>query len=157
MERIELSEAWEQMFSYGPAVWIGVLCGIGTFIVEIILCQKRIIFGGAEKKREEAIKAGNVLQGTQVSCRYEDKSSNSRAVSRKYFAWYEYNLNGKTKKKQVISTSIMPPRTITLYYLSSSGKVFSEYDMGRNPLKVLLYIVPVAIAIFVMKLLGYTG
>lgn len=49
-DRMTISEAIDALIGYGPAVWIGVLAAIVTFIIEVILCTKGIIFAGGEKK-----------------------------------------------------------------------------------------------------------
>ena len=43
-EQIGLKEAWEQLLSYDPAVWVGVFTAIIVFAIEIILHNKNIIF-----------------------------------------------------------------------------------------------------------------
>ena len=75
--------------------------------------------------------------------------------NRVYIADYEYTVNGKRRTKQVTSTSVKPPLTITLYYLNSPNKVFAESDLGKNPLQILLYIVPVLVAYIVATALGF--
>lgn len=149
-DQIGLKEAWEQLLSYDPAVWIGVFTAIVIFAIEIVLYKKGIIFSGGEKKIAKAKAKGNVLSATQVKCRYYDKSSGAR----NYVATYEYEFNGLHTKKVVTSNSI-PPLKITLYY--DNGKVFSESDIGSSPLKILMYIIPIIAAITVMMALGFKG
>ena len=64
-DRVTLSEAIEILAGYGPAVWLGVLAAAVTFIVEIILCAKGVLFAGGEKKNKRAKKKGDVTRGTQ--------------------------------------------------------------------------------------------
>ena len=64
-------------------------------------------------------------------------------------------MNGKTGKYQVVSTSLEPPRTIPIYYDKNFNKVFSNYGKKSNPLIVLIYIIPILVAYFIMKLLGF--
>lgn len=149
-DQIGLKEAWEQLLSYDPAVWIGVFTAIVIFAIEIVLYKKGIIFSGGEKKIAKAKAKGNVLSAMQVKCRYYDKSSGAR----NYVATYEYEFNGLHTKKVVTSNSI-PPLKITLYY--DNGKVFSESDIGSSPLKILMYIIPIIAAITVMMALGFKG
>lgn len=149
-DQIGLKEAWEQLLSYDPAVWIGVFTAIAIFAIEIVLHKKGIIFSGDEKRIAKAKAKGNVLSATQVKCRYYDKSSGAR----NYVATYEYEFNGLHTKKVVTSNSI-PPLKIALYY--DNGKVFSEFDVGSSPLKLLMYIIPIIAAITVMMALGFKG
>lgn len=53
-ERVTLSEAFEILAGYGPAVWLGVLAAIATFIIEVVLCTKGILFAGGEQKLKRA-------------------------------------------------------------------------------------------------------
>ena len=43
-DRITLTEAFHALAGYGAAFWCGAAAGIATFIIEIILCQKGILF-----------------------------------------------------------------------------------------------------------------
>lgn len=156
-ERADISDFWSIMAGYGPAFWCGVITAVVVFIIEAILCKRGVIFAGGEKKLEKARKAGNVIEATMINCRYKDRAPDDKTANRMYIASYEYTFNGKKRRKSIVSTSIKPPSTIYLYYTSSHRKVFSEYDIGSNPLQILLYIVPVLAAFLVMRALGFNG
>ncbi len=143
----------KQLASYG-AVWCGVASAIIVFIVEIILCSKKIIFAGIEKKIEQARQKGNVIKGYRVNCRFNDRYPEEKTANRMWIASYKYELNGKEREYQVVSTSVEPSLSINLYY-TNSKKVFSEYNVGKNPLQILLYIIPVLVAFVIMMLMGY--
>ena len=49
------------------------------------------------------------------------------------------------------------PLIINLYYAVFGKKIFSEYDMGTGSLKILMYIIPIMVAYFVMRVMGYSG
>ena len=149
-EGISLKEVWEQLLSYDPAVWVGVFTAIIVFAIEIILHKKNIIFSGDDKRIAKAKAKGNVISATQVKCRYYDKNSGAR----NYVATYEYEFNG-THQKKVVTSNSQPPLKISLYY--DRNKVFSEYDIGSSPLKVLMYIIPIIVAITVMMSMGFRG
>ena len=70
-DRMTLAEAFSALAGYGPALWCGVAAAIATFVIEVILCKKGILFGGADKKLRWQSK------GTYVD-RYEDKLAISR-------------------------------------------------------------------------------
>lgn len=146
--QIGLKEAWQQLLSYDPAVWVGVLTAVAIFVLEIILHKKNILFSGDEKRIQKAKDKGNVITATQVKCRYYDKSSGAR----NYVATYEYNFNG-THQKRVVTSNSQPPLKISLYY--DKNKIFSEFDCGSSPLKLLMYIIPVAAAVAVMMAMGF--
>lgn len=156
-DEISLSNALHQLTGYGPAVWGGVFAAIAVFTVEIILCKRGILFACSEKKIANAKKAGHIITATMTSCRFNDRFPDNKTANRMYIAMYEYAVNGKVKTKQVVSTSMKPPTTISLYYTSNPNKSFSEYDVGKNPLKFLIYIIPVIVAYFMMQTLGFNG
>ncbi len=154
-DRVTLAEAFSALAGYGPALWCGVAAGIATFIVEVILCTKGILFAGADRKLALAKQRGHMLTATRTSLRFRDREPEGTRTNRIYIANYEYTVNGKRRTKQITSTSVKPPLTITLYYLSSRTKVFLEYDLGKNPLQILLYIVPILVAYLVATALGF--
>ena len=72
-----------------------------------------------------------------------------------YTGVYAYTVDGVTRTKRVVLSGTRPPRTLYFYYISTPKRVFSEYDMGKNPLKILLYLLPVLAAFVVMTALGF--
>lgn len=157
MDEVTLSEAFDILAGYGIEVWAGIFAAIFVFIFEIVLCKKGIIFASGEKKIEKAKREGKTLTATMTNCRYNDRAPQGKTANRMYIALYEYYVGTKRMTKQVVSTSVKPPHSITLYYTSSPTKTFSDYDVGKNPLKIIIYIVPVIVAFFVMKALGFNG
>ena len=154
-DRIGLAEALGELAGYGPALWCGVAAAIATFIIEIILCKKGILFAGTDRKIALAKQRGHLLTATRTSLRYRNRDPENTSTNRVYIANYEYVVDGIRRTKQVISTSLKPPTAITLYYVNSPNRAFSEYDGGKNPLQILLYIVPVLIAYVVATALGF--
>lgn len=152
----DLIDLWsELMQETEPSVWWGLLAAVITFVVLIRLDVKYRFFDGVEKKIEKARREGNVVVGKRIRCWYKDRSEKVGA-DRRYRATYQYTINGKTKTKQVISTSGEPPYTVSIYFpKANGGKVYTEYDGGKNPLKVLIYIIPIIVAYFVMTTLGF--
>ena len=96
-----------------------------------------------------------MLTAQRISLRFRDREPEDTTTNRVYIADYEYTVNGKRRTKQVTSTSVKPPLTITLYYLNSPNKVFAENELGKNPLQILLYIVPILVAYVVATALGF--
>ena len=154
-DRITLMEAFSALAGYGAAFWCGVAAAIVTFIIEIILCKKGILFAGADKKLALAKQRGHMLTAQRLSLRFRDRAPENTTTNRVYIADYEYTVNGERHTKQVTSTSVKPPLTITLYYLNSPNKVFAENELGKNPLQILLYIVPILVAYVVATALGF--
>ena len=153
MEQISIREALKIMASYDPAILCGVVVAILVFVVETILYSKKIIFGKAYKRKENAIKAGHVINATQVKCTYHDRGSNN---SRHYTAKYVYQVEG-VKKEKAVTSPHKPPLHIMLYYDKSPEKVYSDYDIVGETFRILLYIIPIVAAYCVMKLMGYSG
>lgn len=139
---------------FPPAVWCGALAALATFILEMVLVSKGIIFSGRNKRVEKARAAGRYMKGKQVKCRYHDSGSDQKTCNRRYVAQYEYTLNGKTKTKQVSSTGIRPGYTIWLYY-DEKGRVFTDDPPLTDILMIVLYIIPILVGGLVLELLGY--
>ena len=154
-ERVTLSEAFEILAGYGPAVWLGVLAAIATFIIEVVLCTKGILFAGGEQKLKRAKKDGKFVLGTLKDSWYKEREPEKKTANRLYTGIYEYTVDGVTRTKQLILSGRKPPHTLYFYYTSPPKHVFSEYDVGKNPLKILIYIIPVLVAFAVMTALGF--
>ena len=74
-DRVTLAEAFGVLAGYGLGFWCGVAAGIATFIVEIILCKKGILFAGADRKLALAKQRGHMLTATRQGTRgHDDKS-----------------------------------------------------------------------------------
>ena len=157
MDEVTLSEAFDILAGYGIEVWAGIFAAIFVVIIEIILCKKGIILASGDKKIEKAKREGKTLTATMTNCRYNDRAPQGKTANRMYIALYEYYVGSKRMTKQIVSTSVKPPHSITLYYTTSPNKAFSEYDVGKNPLKFIIYIVTVVVAFFVMQALGFNG
>lgn len=157
MERITFEQVWQQLASYGAPLWCGVISGIIVFIIEIILCNKKTLFSdnSFKKKVQKAKEQGNVVTGKLYRSRYRDREPDNKTANRMYVAGYKYLVNGVEYKYRLISTSSKPPFTIHLYYINNPKKAFSEADNKPGLLQILLYIIPLVVAISVMKLMGY--
>lgn len=122
---------------------------------EVILCTKGIIFAGGEKKIERVRKEGKYAQGTLVELLYQNREPEGKTVNRLYSGIYEYTVEGITRTKRVVVPGNAPPRTLYFYYKKTPDHVFTEYDIGKNPFKILIYIIPVLVAFAVMTALGF--
>ena len=154
-DRMTITEAFAAMASYGPAVWLGVLAAVVTFVIEIVLCTKGILFSGGEQKLKRARQAGNVVLGTLKHYRYKDREPEGKTANRLYIGIYEYTVDGITRTKRLVVSGMKPPHTLYFYYISNPKHVFSEYDTGKNPLMILLYIIPILVAFLVATALGF--
>ena len=129
--------------------------GATTQPTEIVLCTKGILFSGGEQKLKRARQAGNVALGTLKHYRYKDREPEGKTANRLYIGIYEYTVDGITRTKRLVVSGMKPPHTLYFYYISNPKHVFSEYDTGKNPLMILLYIIPILVAFLVATALGF--
>lgn len=130
-------------------VWIGD--GGDCVYYRNCITNKGNHFLEEREKIKKAREAGNTILAQRVSYRFNTDSNGER----RYIAQYKYELNGRERTKQEISHGMKPPSSITLYVVGEN-KVMSEYDK-KNPLEVIIYIIPLACAVLVMKMLGFQG
>lgn len=108
-----------------------------------------------KKKIERARKEGKYAQGTLVKLLYQNREPEGKTVNRLYSGIYEYTVEGITRTKRVVVPGNAPPKTLYFYYKKTPDHVFTEYDIGKNPFKILIYIIPVLVAFAVMTALGF--
>ena len=107
----------------------------------------------AEALAELARYGPAVWLGALKTCRYREPEG--KTANRLYTGLYAYTVDGVTRTKRVVLSGTRPPRTLYFYCISTPKRVFSEYDVGKNPLKILLYLLPVLVAFVVMTALGF--
>lgn len=107
-ERMNLAEAFSALAGYGAAVWCGVAAAIATFVIEIILCKKGILFASGEKKIARAKRRGHMLTAVRTNIRFRDREPEDTTTNRLYIANYEYIVDGKVHTKQVVYSSLPP-------------------------------------------------
>lgn len=153
-ESISLKDAWAELAAFDTSIWVGLIVAVVIFIVEIFLLKRGLIFPSEAKKYERAKKLGNSVVAKRISCRYEDRENRTGSRDRLYVAQYQYEHNGIVRKKQIISTSALPPDTITLYFLPSSNKALCEYDRKASVFFPLVYIIPILTAVLTVYFCG---
>ena len=119
------------------------------------IMYKRYYFCRRWKKIERARKEGKYAQGTLVELLYQNRKPEGKTVNRLYSGIYEYTVEGITRTKRVVVPGNAPPKTLYFYYKKTPDHVFTEYDIGKNPFKILIYIIPVLVAFAVMTALGF--
>ena len=138
---------------YNPNVFCGIGAAIIVFVIEIILLRRYYKLK-RNKKREQAIELGHVVKGTRVK-KWDDDPYKRRQDS--YFhATYMYVVDG-TEYKYSYMGKISPPLTVDLYYLKNPKLVFSDLESKKEHFWVIIYIIPLAVAIWVINLLGGVG
>lgn len=149
-------EQFEQLMSsinFDPTIVIGVIVIIATFIIECVLLNKGYINTKSSKKKiEQATKQNHIIKAKRISY-YDDYQTADDMINSYYHAKYEYTINNKKKKYRYLSKK-HPPLILNLYYLHNPNRVF-HYEEKTSVFAILFYIVPFALGIIVMKLLGF--
>ncbi|MFV0364024.1 MAG: hypothetical protein ACK5LL_13215 [Suipraeoptans sp.] len=154
MEEANLSDFFELFTSLETPVLLGAIAAFVSFVFVIVIQVKGVLDLDGDKKIKKATERGHVVKGTRVKIRFRDRYSKKggNRLNRTYASHYECVIDGRTITKSLVTANHQPPRTLTFYYIDSPNKLFSEYDVAKNPLKVLVYILPFVIGAVVMKL-----
>ena len=129
-------------------VTCGIIAAVIVFILEIIFIRKR---NKTSWKIEKAKSLGHVTQGKRIKAWDDDTSGYS--VDSWFHATYVFTVNGKEYKCHYLG-KISPPLVTNVYYINSPRKAFVENEYKQNYLSILLYIIPIAVAILVINCLG---
>ena len=153
---LSLLEVLEMLKSFGIETWCALLVATITFAIEVFLVSKGIIKTNKEKFIQKAKTEGKMITANRVNCYHKNRNTNTnKNTGRVYIAAYEYMVDGKKRKKGVVSENGAPPYTITLYYGKNHNKVISEYDnFATDYLQIGIYIVPIVVAYMVMRMMG---
>lgn len=148
-EFIALFSGLNIKFSHVLVVGIAV----GVFIFELVLVKKGILrFETGTKRRDQAIAAGHVVKAKRI--RYYDDKETGHETNSHYYAKYEYTVEGTPRIYRYYSRQF-PPVMLTLYYVRNPRRVF-HYEKETSLSLLLLYIIPVAIVVLVVKIFGLT-
>jgi len=146
-----------EVFTNDPvnwAKWAAVFAVlIGSFIISFKIIKKIGYVLQGQKKVDEAKKKGHVIKANRVSSRKEYESLEKRHSGKtKHFATYEYEVDGENRTYNGFFRHRIPPKSITLYYMDNTRKVFCMEDYQWNPFGGMIYLlfifVPFALAAF---------
>ena len=140
-----LEEFFTSVFNFN--VMCGIIAAIIVFIFEIKIMKKKT---KKNKKIEKAKRLGHIVKGKRIK-QWDDSTAGS--VDFWYYATYTYEVDGKEYKYKFMN-KIAPPFEVTLYYINSPRKVFTEYEYKVFSLDILFYIIPIAVAIIVINCFG---
>lgn len=129
-------------------VTCGIIAAIVVFTFEIVFIRKR---NKTSWKIEKAKSLGHVAQGRLIKSWDDDTSGYS--VDSWFHATYAFTVSGKEYKCRYLG-KVSPPMITNVYYISSPRKAFVENEYKRDHLSILLYIIPIAVAIIVINCLG---
>ncbi len=141
----------EGVQTMGLPIWVGVAVAITIFVIELKLVGKGLLLSRSERKRDNAIKRGHVVTGNLVHfsrLSYDDRSSYCIGT-------YEYEIDSYKGKKRILVYSSACKPQLLLYYGENPKKVFSDYDVSGCSVTLMVYLVPLAAAVFVVKLMGF--
>ena len=126
----------------------GIIAAVIVFVLEIIFIRKR---NKTSWKIEKAKSLGHVVQGKRIKAWDDDTSGYS--VDSWFHATYVFTVDGKEYKCRYLG-KVSPPLVTNVYYINSPKKAFVENEYKQNYLSILLYIIPIAVAIVVINCLG---
>lgn len=129
-------------------VTCGIIAAVIVFVLEIIFIRKR---NKTSWKIEKAKSLGHVVQGKRIKAWDDDTSGYS--VDSWFHATYVFTVDGKEYKCRYLG-KVSPPLVTNVYYINSPKKAFVENEYKQNYLSILLYIIPIAVAIVVINCLG---
>lgn len=125
---------------------------IFVFIIEFILLKKGVIdFTVNKRKMRKAINLNHTIKAYRISY-FDDGIPRYTRTNSWYHAKYEYKINGEKRIYRYLSKQF-PSSEITLYYINNPRRLFN-YDGRISRFAVLIYIIPFAVAIVLMNLLG---
>lgn len=141
-----------------PRLWCGVIAAIITFVVEVILCSKKVIFSGHEKNIAKAIEEGHIATATLEKQYISTDYSDSKYGVDRYHGRYVYEVNG-IKGKVHVSSSHSLPTTTTVYWKKNPRKAFSSSNNScfLDRFIWIVYIIPFLVCYLVLRLTGYDG
>lgn len=137
--------------NFDPAIAIGVIVIIVTFVIECILLNKGLINTKSSKKKlERATKLNHIIKAKRISY-WDDYKTADEMTNSYYHAKYEYTINNKKRKYRYLSRK-HPPLILNLYYINNPSRVF-HYEEKTSVFSILFYIIPFALGIIVINLL----
>lgn len=152
--------ASEEFSQYDPRLWCGVIAGITTFVVELILSTKGIFFrfDGHKRNMAKAIEEGHIATATLEKQYISTDYSDSKYGVDRYHGRYVYEVNG-IKGKVHVSSSHSLPTTTTVYWKTDPRKAFSSSNNScfLDKFEWIVYIIPMVVFYLVVRLMGYDG
>ena len=129
-------------------VTCGIIAGIIVLIIEIIFIRKH---EKKDKRKETALRKGHVIQARQISM--WDDGTTETSLNSYYYAKYQYCFSGKNYIYKYMGKKF-PPVDISLYYKNNPHHVWSDLEKKQSPLTIFLYLIPLAVIIIVIYVLG---
>lgn len=141
-----IEEFFNSVFNFN--VFVGIVAAIAVFIVEIIYMNKH---SKSNKRVEKAKQLGNVVTAKRIKTWNDDITGTS--VDSWVYATYAYEICGKQYQYKYMDRQTAPI-TLELYYIDNPRKVFTGKEKKNAVLSLLFYLVPIAVAVIIINLLG---
>ncbi len=141
-----IDEFFISVFNFN--VFVGIVVAIVVLISEIIYMRE---YTKCNKKVEKAKQLGNIVTAKRVKTWNDDITGTS--VDSWVYAIYIYEVNGKTYQYKYMDRQTAPI-TLELYYIDNPRKVFTGKEKKNAILSLLFYLLPIAVAVITINLLG---
>lgn len=141
-----IEEFFTSVFNFN--VFVGIIAAIVVLILEIIYMNKH---KKVNKKVEKAKQLGNVVTAKRIKTWNDDITGTS--VDSWVYATYVYEIRGKTYQYKYMDRQTAPI-TLELYYIDNPRKAFTDKEKKNAFISLLFYLVPVAVAVITINLLG---
>lgn len=146
-EFIDLMEEFKSsVFNFN--VMCGIIAGIVVLIFEIIFIRKYV---KKDRRKENALKKGCVIKAHRISM--WDDGTTETSNNFYYHAKYRYDYADRTYTYKYMGKKA-PPYEILLYYKKNPRRVWSDLETKHDPFVILFYLIPLAVTITVINVLG---
>ncbi len=149
-----MEELVELIEEFGTSVFrfsafAGIVVMIVLFVIEVKWTRSHT---PRNKRVEKAIHLGHVVEAKRVKF-WDDAITPDQQPTSWYHATYAYEVSGKQYTYKYLEHEY-PPMVIKLYYMNSPRKAFRGEKKPGAISKILFFILPIAVGIGVMYLLG---
>ena len=140
------------MLSEDAAAIVCIIVFFAAFFFEIKLNRRLDILGVSRKPMKEAIRRNHVITAYYVPGTGREQTVDKRDGNsyRRYYATYQYTVNGKNYRKKGVESISEPSQAITLYYVDDPGKAFVRGENTGSRVRritpVTAFIIPFIIA-----------
>lgn len=141
-----IEEYFDSVFNLN--VFIGIIAAIVVLVFELNYMNKH---NTSNKKIEKAKQLGNVVTAKRIHTWTDNRHGTS--MDSWVYATYTYDVAGKSYRYKYMDRQFAPV-TLTLYYVNSPRKVFRCEGKKNAFFSLLFYLVPIAVAVIIINLLG---
>ena len=149
-----MTEFMELIEEFGTSVFnfnafVGIVVMIVVFVLEVKWTRSHT---SGNRRVEKALALGHVVEAKRVKY-WDEATTPGEQVTSWYHATYTYNVSGKQYQYKYLERE-HPPVMIKLYYINNPRKAFRGEKKQSGALRILLLLIPIAVGVGVMLLLG---